>query len=135
VTRARDARRPSALFGQDEIAGLGAADIRDLQLAPFLFSRRAQPEHVALAVDDAEHQLAALQQLLHRMRDVAVALGFGAGEHTVADAERAPAALSPAPDARLGRIRLPALGNAQALPPSSTSTIRSTVTLARPPIA
>jgi hypothetical protein len=62
-------------------------------------------------VDDAEHQLAALQQLLHRMGNEAVALGFGAREDAIAHGNcGVPAALLKA-QARLRRVRLPPLGH------------------------
>ncbi len=88
-------------------------------------------------MDDAEHQLAALEQLLHRMSDPAVAALLGAREDAVADAERrrAPAPCAPSPAGAAARPSASQRsGTAQAVPLSSTSTTRSTVTLGTPPI-
>ena len=131
-----EARRPAGLLGQDEVAGLGLAEVGDGQLAPLLLLDRPEPVALAFLVDDAEDELAALEQLLHRMGDPAVAALLGAGEDAVADAERAsPCPCAPARAAAAPGPRLPsAPAPPRRWPLSSTSTTRSTVTLGTPPI-
>ena len=90
--------------------GCGAAQVRDRQLAPLLLLDRPQPMAGPFLVNDAEHQLAALQQFLHRMGDQAALALLGARQHAVADAERAIlAAPLHHPKPRRRPFRLPAL--------------------------
>ena len=67
----------------------GLAELGDRQLAPFLLLDRAQPVVGALPVDDAEDELAALEQLLHRVGEPALPALLGAREDAVADAQSA----------------------------------------------
>src|SRR5690606_39386219 len=106
----RDARRPPGLLGQHEIADPRLAEVGDGELAPLLLLDRLQPVPLALLVDHAEDQFAALEQLFHRMRDPAAVFAlFGARQDAVADAQRlrpAPLALHHA-EARRIAFRLP----------------------------
>src|SRR6185503_11162437 len=83
-----EARWAADLFGEDEIARLGRPELGDGELAPLLLLDGTEPEAaLPFLMHHAEHELAALQQLLHRVRGIAVAALLGAGEDAVADAE------------------------------------------------
>ena len=69
----RQPRRAAGLLGQHQVAGLAPRRGRRSAARAVPSSRPAAASGRPLLVDDAEHQLAALQQLLHRMGDPAVA--------------------------------------------------------------
>ena len=89
----RQPRRPAGLLGEDEVARLGAARSEMGSSRRSFFSTGRSQKPVAFLVDDAEHQLAAAQQLLHRMRDQPVAALLGARR----GCGRRPRARSPCP--------------------------------------
>ena len=94
-----------------------------------------EPEALALLAHDSEHQLGRALELLHRVGDEPLPFLLGAREHPVADPERtAAAALEQADLAAAACRRAIARAPPQTLPPSSTSAMRSTVTLGTPPI-
>jgi hypothetical protein len=111
-----ETRRPADLLGQDQIPDLGGAELGDGELAPFLLLDRPQPMALALAMDDAEDELAPFGELLHRMGGKARPARLGAGEDAVANAQRAsPAFALEHPQSRLGQVRFPALRDGPAL--------------------
>ena len=104
----RHARRAADLFGEDEVADLRLAAVGNGEVAALLLLDALEPISPALLMQHAEHQLAALHELLHRVGDPAFSGLFGSRKHPVANAERAlPRALDAKP--RLGRVGLPAL--------------------------
>src|SRR5438309_1656943 len=56
-------------FAQHEVAGLRAVQIGNWQLAALALVDRRKPVAVAIATNDAEHELDGPRKLLHRMSD------------------------------------------------------------------
>src|SRR3546814_19559415 len=79
----------SGLFHQHQIAGLRVARIRYGQFAPFLLVDGAQPEPLALGMENAKRGRLAARQSFHRMRDMTLSDFLDATEDTVANTNRA----------------------------------------------
>ena len=129
-------RRPADLLGEDEVAGLGLAEVGDGQLAPLLLLDRPQPEALRLPGGRrrgrARCPSAASSSGGRPSRCRAPRCGRGCGRRRRAPS---PCPCAPAP-AAAARARPPPSARAppRRVPLSSTSTTRSTVTLGTPPI-
>jgi hypothetical protein len=104
-----DPRRPPCLLRQHKIARLGTTGVGDLEVATLALLDALQPQPPAFLVQHAEHQFLAARELLHRVRDPAIAGFLGAREDSVADAKATRLALAHA-QPRRRCIGLPALG-------------------------
>ena len=130
-----EARRPADLLGEDEVARLRLAEVGDGQLAPLLLLDRPQPEALRLPGGRlrgrARCPSSASSSDGRPSRCRAARCGRAAGRRRRAPSP-CPCARAPAAAARAGPLPS-ARAPPRPVPLSSTSTMRSTVTLGTPP--
>ena len=77
-------------FGEYQFPGLRIANVTNLRIKPRFLVDGFQPETAIFAAfDHTQNLLAALSQLFHDVRDVAVATLFGARQYTITNAQGA----------------------------------------------